>query len=73
MEHAMWIELIVAVCLYSDPGVCRELQFQFVEERSLDGCMARAQPYMANWSAGHPKWRVVRWKCEFSSSGKRDI
>ena len=69
----MWIELIVAVCLYSDPKVCRELHFQFVEERSLNGCMARAQPYLANWAAGHPKWRVVKWRCAHPATGERRI
>lgn len=69
----MWIELIVAVCLHADPTVCRELHFQFVEERSLNGCMSRAQPYMANWAAEHPKWRVTRWRCAHGNTGERRI
>lgn len=62
----MWIELIVAVCLLSAPTECRDMHFQFVEEKSLDGCMFRAQPYMARWIGEHPQWKIVRWKCAFS-------
>lgn len=67
----MWIELIVAVCLYSDPTACRELNFQFAEEPSLNRCMARAQPYLAGWVADHPKWQIVRWHCAYSKHERR--
>ena len=69
----MWIELIVAVCLYSDPAACRELHFQFAAAQSLNRCMADAQPYLAGWAVGHPKWRVVRWHCAYPSGAERDI
>lgn len=69
----MWIELIVAVCLHSDPAVCRELNFQFVEEKSLNACMTRAQPYMAGWAGEHPKWRIVRWHCAYYDGNEEQI
>ena len=69
----MWIELIVAVCLHSTPADCREMHFQFVEERSLDGCMAHAQPYMARWVTDHPQWRIVRWKCSVGQTNEQQI
>ncbi|MPZ12740.1 MAG: hypothetical protein GEU89_21450 [Kiloniellaceae bacterium] len=69
----MWIELIVAVCLHSAPMDCREMHFQFVEARSLNGCMYRAQPYIARWSASHPNWKIVRWKCDYGKANEERI
>jgi hypothetical protein len=69
----MWIELIVAVCLNVSPTDCREMHFQFVEERSLNNCMARAQPYMARWAADHPQWTIVRWKCAHGEASEQQI
>lgn len=67
----MWIELIVAVCLHSDPTACRELNFQFAQQQFLNRCMADAQPYLANWSAEHPKWRIVNWHCAYGTDERR--
>ena len=69
----MWIELVVAACLYSSPADCREFHFQFVDERSLNRCLSHAQPYMANWASSHPQWRIVRWNCAYGKSDEHEI
>lgn len=69
----MWIELIVIACLHSTPADCREFNFQFSDETSLNGCMTQAQPYLARWSNSHPRWRIRRWKCAYGRTGEQRI
>lgn len=64
------VELVVAVCLSTQPDVCSERQFQFIEEGTLYGCMVRAQPYLADWQRQNPDWTVKAWKCGRPRSDK---
>ncbi len=64
------VELVVAICLVSDPAVCSEEHFQFFEDGGLSSCMVRAQPYLAEWQAAHPRWTVKTWKCAIPRPGK---
>lgn len=57
------VELVVAVCLVANPAACEERRFQFFREGGLTGCMIRATPYLADWTAAHPEWAVKSWKC----------
>ena len=56
--------ILMSICLLAEPARCREerLSFSF-EPTSPTGCVARSQGAMAEWQLGHPRWRIVRWRC----------
>jgi hypothetical protein len=38
---------------------------------SLNQCVMNAQPYIAQWINGHPKWVAVRWRCDYGGSKEK--
>lgn len=58
------IELVVAMCLITEPGTCKEQHFYFAEDTSLMGCMMQAQPFLADWTRTHGQWKIEKWHCE---------
>lgn len=41
---------------------------QFVEEGITPmQCMMIAQPKLAEWAQGNPKYRITRWTCKYPS------
>jgi hypothetical protein len=58
------IAIILSTCFISDPGVCREQTVPMASEVSAARCAIKAPPYLARWSADHPEWLVVRWRCQ---------
>jgi hypothetical protein len=65
------IELIITVCALAQPGQCEEQHLQFAQVGSPAQCAMAAPPYIAKWIDEHPKWRAVRWRCDYP--GKREI
>ncbi|MFO1089538.1 MAG: hypothetical protein U1E46_08140 [Hyphomicrobiales bacterium] len=65
------IALIVTVCAITSAADCHDETFYFESHGSLAQCMFEAQPYIAEWSANHPKWSVSRWKCGAADEGKK--
>jgi hypothetical protein len=65
------IELIITVCALAQPAQCEEQHLQFANGGSPTQCAMAAPPYIAKWIDEHPKWRAVRWRCDFP--GKREI
>jgi hypothetical protein len=65
------IELIVTVCALAQPSQCEEQHLQFSQAGSPAQCAMAAPPYIAQWVNDHPKWRAVRWRCDYP--GKREI
>ena len=65
------IELILTVCAVSNPTQCEDKHLQFAATASLNQCVMNAQPYIAQWIGDHPKWKAVRWRCNYS--GTRSI
>jgi len=59
------VQLILTVCALAQPADCEEQRLAFVDSGSLRHCMYHAQPKIAEWSAGHPNRRVVRWRCAY--------
>ncbi len=59
------VHLILTVCSLAQPADCEEQRIAFVESGSLRQCMASAPPRIAEWSAGHPNRRVVKWRCGY--------
>lgn len=56
------IVLAFIVCLHSAPDTCRERNLTFTGVTPMT-CMVQAQAVLAGWEAGHPRWRVSRWRC----------
>jgi hypothetical protein len=67
-----FVDLVLTVCLVADPQTCRTEHHYFESRGSLSQCMFLAQPEIAKWSQGHPRDRVVRWRCAYPDKG-RDI
>jgi hypothetical protein len=65
------IELIITVCALAQPTQCEEQHLQFSQAGSPAQCTMAAPPYVAQWINEHPKWRAVRWRCDYP--GKREI
>ena len=65
------IELIITVCALAEPSHCEDQHLQFTGGGSPSQCAMAAPPYIAKWIDTHPKWRAVRWRCDYP--GKRDI
>jgi hypothetical protein len=62
------VELILTVCLISNPSSCREERLRFENRSNLLNCMFLAPAEIAKWADQHPKLRVARWKCKFPSN-----
>ncbi len=58
------IELVFTACLLSGDSVCTERKLTYVENISPMMCMMHAQPELAKWNEGFPKWQVKRWSCK---------
>ncbi|MER9793514.1 hypothetical protein [Mesorhizobium sp. M0213] len=61
------VDLILTVCLSTNPGNCRDEHLYFESRGSLFQCMFLAPAEIAKWSQEHPRLKVVRWKCAFPS------
>jgi hypothetical protein len=59
------VDLVLTVCLLSNPANCREEHLYFEFSGSLVRCMFMAQPEIAKWSGSHPDKKVVRWECKY--------
>ena len=58
------MELVLAICMLTAPGECREERLSIsMEETAPMQCMIGAQPIIAEWAQTHPKWKVERWRC----------
>lgn len=68
-----FIDLIVLVCAISNPSACREEHILFQSAGSLESCMMRAQPYLAQWAGEHPALQIRRWRCAWPETEARDI
>jgi hypothetical protein len=54
--------LVLVFCLQSAPVSCTEQRP--IDETSLRSCLMRGEQYAAEWLAEHPKWMLLRWRCE---------
>jgi hypothetical protein len=59
------MELLLSICLIASPTHCRnETIIVAYEPVGPTMCMVTAQQSIAQWQRGHPKWRVMKWKCQ---------
>jgi hypothetical protein len=58
------IEIVLSVCLVSNPGTCKDINLNYMGDKvTPQQCMMRGQVAISRWAAGHPKWRIAKWKC----------
>jgi hypothetical protein len=58
------IELLLGVCLASNPTECKSVSLVYVAEALTPmQCAMRAQPEIAKWMGTHPGWALKRWTC----------
>ena len=50
------IEMVLTVCALALPAQCEEQHLHFTADMSINQCVMRAQPYIAQWISEHPKW-----------------
>ena len=63
------IELVLLVCLLSDPTQCHQEKPAFeAPNESMHACLFQGQIVAAQWAAAHPKYVVRRWTCGLSST-----
>jgi hypothetical protein len=65
------IEMVLTVCALALPAQCEEQHLHFTADMSLNQCVTRAQPYIAQWISEHPKWVAVRWRCEYGGTKEK--
>lgn len=61
-------DVVMAICLMSDPSQCREQRLQFESYKSLNECVFDAQFYIAQWQGVNPGFTVKNWRCEYSKT-----
>lgn len=67
------IELVFMACLSATPQICEERAMPIAEVANPAACLVSAQPRLAEWVEGHPKWRITRWKCRSTTGRAVDI
>ena len=67
------MELVFTVCAAAQMTLCEDQHLQFDAAASLEQCAMRAPPYIAQWIGEHPKWKAVRWHCEYTAEHKTPI
>ena len=61
-----FIEIVITVCALANPTLCEQRHLPYLANGiSPRQCSMAAPPYIARWIDHHPKWRAVRWTCEY--------
>jgi hypothetical protein len=64
------VDLVLTICLISNPQQCRVEHLYFESRGTLFQCMILAPGEIAKWSRTHPAHNVVRWKCAYPQKGR---
>jgi len=68
------IELILSVCMITQPQSCRNVHLTYAADRlTANQCMMAAQPQVAEWLTTHPRWQVRRWRCGMVGDAGHEI
>ncbi len=69
----MMIDLILTVCMASNPASCKEERLSYESRGSLAQCMMLSTPYVAAWAGDHPQWTIKSWTCGWPDQRKQPI
>lgn len=68
------IVLVMSVCLLAEANTCKNVHLAYSSQSVTPmQCLMGGQAQIAQWSNGHPKWRVKRWKCAPAAQIAQDI
>jgi hypothetical protein len=67
------IEVVLTVCLVTQPTACSDKHLTFCWQGSLHQCRMSVQPEIAKWIGAHPEYFTVRRRCECPDKGGKDI
>jgi len=59
-------DIVMMLCMASDPSSCHEQRLQFESYKSLNECVFDAQFYIASWQAANKGWTIKNWRCEYA-------
>ena len=65
-------DIVMAICLLSDPKSCHEQHLEFDSYKSLNECVFDAQFYIASWQSQNPGWQIKTWRCEYAQQQEDD-
>lgn len=68
-----YLEVVLLVCLVTQPDACEERYIPVENSGTLAACMWQSQPYIAEWSAAHPKYTIKKWHCGFPQNRSAPI
>ena len=57
------VHLVLTVCMMAWQAHCSD-ERPVLEDMTPMACMVEGQRVAAKWLADHPKWMLVRWRCE---------
>ena len=57
------IQLILGVCLLSDPNVCKDVPLNISDTMTPMQCLLSSQTEAAKWKDENKDWRVARITC----------
>ena len=58
-------ELVLVVCLLSQPDECSVERPSFMERfPNVVSCTRNGYISAVQWQMSHPRWNVRRWRCE---------
>lgn len=64
MGCLIMLELVISVCLLSDPTRCKDVSLTYFNDgASPMQCMMKSQIEISKWAEGHPKWFAKKWSC----------
>jgi hypothetical protein len=65
------MDLLVVACLLAAPEDCREHRVRVSIERGDPMfCVMNAAPFITEWAAAHPNWRLKSWRCVGDDGGE---
>jgi len=68
------IVLVMSVCLLAEANTCKNVHLAYSAQSVTPmQCLMGGQTQIAQWTNGHPKWRVKRWKCAPAAQIAKDI
>lgn len=65
-------EIVLAICMLSDPSQCKEQTLQFESVESLNQCNLDAQFYIASWLNENPEWQMKSFRCQYAQQPEEE-
>lgn len=57
------LAIILSACMATDPSICKDYKIPLSTDVDMTRCAIDAPPHFAQWTAEHPGWTIMRWRC----------